>query len=98
LPAGVACTKFRKNPTFKTIVMLLRSLETLNRVFSISQKWDLPGSSTKPFNWNKSKLTYVVDCSFFSFRLDSLVLFSFASHSPPTVTVIWWSYRVTQLH
>jgi len=30
--------------------MLLRSLETLNQVFSISQKWDLPGSSTKPFN------------------------------------------------
>jgi len=22
----------------------------LNRVFLISQKWDLPGSSTKPFN------------------------------------------------
>jgi len=31
--------------------MLLRSLETLNRVFLISQKWDLPGSSTKPFNY-----------------------------------------------
>jgi len=31
-------------------------------------------------DWNKSKLTYVVDCSFFSFRLASLVLFSFASH------------------
>jgi len=25
-------------------------LETLNHVFSISQKWDLPGSSTKRFN------------------------------------------------
>ena len=50
MPAGVACTIFRKNPTFKTIVMLLRSLETLNRVFSISPKWDLPGSSTKLFS------------------------------------------------
>ena len=53
MPAGVACTKFRKNPTFKTIVMLLRSSETLNRVFLISQKWNLPGSSTKPFNYNE---------------------------------------------
>jgi len=27
-------------------------LETLNRVFSISQKWDLPGYSTKRFSCN----------------------------------------------
>jgi len=38
-------------PRIRVIVMLLKILETFNRVFSISQKWDLPGSSTKPFKF-----------------------------------------------
>jgi len=49
LPVDMPRIKFSKNPTFKTQVTYLRTLETLNRVFSTSLKWDLPGSSTKCF-------------------------------------------------
>jgi len=47
----MAYTKFHKNWPLTTRVTRWSTLKTLNRVFSISQKWDLPGYSTKPFNW-----------------------------------------------
>jgi len=39
-----------KSATYYTSYTL-ENFEKLNRVFSISQKWDLPGYSTKPFNY-----------------------------------------------
>jgi len=46
----MAYTKFHINRPLTTRVTRWSTLKTLNRVFSISQKWDLPGYSTKPFN------------------------------------------------
>ena len=46
----MAYTKFHKNWPLTTRVTRWSTLKTLNRVFSISQKWYLPGYSTKPFN------------------------------------------------
>jgi len=42
----MAYTKFHKNRPRVTRVTRWSTLKTLNRVFSISQKWDLPGYST----------------------------------------------------
>jgi len=47
----MACTKFHKNRPLTRRVTRWSTLKTLNRVFSISQKWDLSGYSTKPFNF-----------------------------------------------
>jgi len=47
-------TKFHRNRPLTTLVTRWRTLKTFNRVFLISQKWDVPGYSTKPLNfgWN----------------------------------------------
>jgi len=50
LPLHMVYTKFHRNRPLTTLVTRWKTLKTLNRVFSISQKWDLPGYSTKPLN------------------------------------------------
>ena len=60
LPVYIMCTQFCKNRTLKAQVTRWRTLETLNRVFSTSQKWDLPGSSTKRFNCSGDLRKYCI--------------------------------------
>jgi len=67
-------TKFHRNRPLTTLVTRWRTLKTLNRVFSISQKWDLPGYSTKPLNcWRiqyHNTETLQKPCSGFSVHLE----------------------------
>jgi len=84
LPVDILCTKFRKNPTFKTQVTRWRTSENLNQVFTTSRKWDLPGSSTKCFNWNVLHLEaypiFAFNTVYFTEEQRSQTVILYASH------------------
>jgi len=83
LPVHIACTKFRWNLTFTTLVTRWRTLETLNRVFSISQNGTY---LVTPLNASSHRT--VTNVSWTKYRWMATLPWKYRSNSKSTILML----------